>query len=297
MYSRFFLAIAIIQFFHVFSTIAPGVAVLPLVFIVVVTGLKDGYEDFKRHQADSRVNQSTVWVLAGGGWTNTNAMKPKSKTFIRGLLGDNASGSTKKKRRKSQIYQPNDVQYDNKYEQDSIIYDGKAARPHWKRTLWEDVRVGDFVKLEDGDSFPGDLLICSTSEEEDVAFVETKNLDGETNLKSRHAVPALVQLQTAADCVNANPFRINCDRPDTDMYRLNANVECDGAKTAVDISTTLLRGTVLRNTRWVIGIVLFTGMDTKIILNAGNTPSKRSRVERQMNPQVYVESTIPTVLH
>ena len=49
-----------------------------------------------------------------------------------------------------------------------------------------------------------------------------------------------------------------------------------------------LRGTVLRNTRWAIGVVLFTGEDTKIVLNSGATPSKRSRVERQMNPQVYV---------
>lgn len=285
---RFFLAIAIIQFFRVFSTIAPGVAVLPLVFIVVVTGLKDGYEDFKRHQADSRVNQSTVWVLAGGGWTNPNVMKPKSKTFIRGLLGDSFSSSSKRKGRKTTPrYQLHDVQYDDKYERDSTIYNEKAERPHWRRTLWEDVRVGDFVKLEDGDSIPGDLLICSTSEEEDVAFVETKNLDGETNLKSRHAVPTLVQLQTTTDCVDAPPFRINCDRPDTDMYRLNANVELDGEKTAVDISMSLLRGTVLRNTRWVIGVVLFTGLDTKIVLNSGNTPSKRSRVERQMNPQVY----------
>jgi phospholipid-translocating ATPase len=50
---------------------------------------------------------------------------------------------------------------------------------------------------------------------------------------------------------------------------------------------TLLRGTVLRNTEWVIGIVLYTGMDTKIVLNSGGTPSKRTKVERQMNPQVY----------
>ncbi|KAK2466656.1 hypothetical protein APHAL10511_000914 [Amanita phalloides] len=286
----FFLAIAVIQFFRVFSTIAPGVAILPLAFIVAVTALKDGYEDFKRHQADSRVNQSTAWVLVGGGWTNPNAVKPKSKTFIKGLLGNDLSGSAKKgkKGKKAHGYQLNDVQFDDKYEQYAGIIDDKTARPHWKRVLWEDVRVGDFLKLEDGDFLPADMMICSTSEEEDVAFVETKNLDGETNLKSRHAVPSLVHLRTAADCVNAGSFQINCDRPDTDLYRFNANVERDGEKTAVDSSTTLLRGTVLRNTNWLIGIVLFTGLDTKIVLNSGNTPSKRSRVEREMNPQVFL---------
>ena len=84
---------------------------------------------------------------------------------------------------------------------------------------------------------------------------------------------------------------VECDRPDTNLYKLNAAVvTADGQKTAVDTNMVLLRGTVLRNTQWVIGVVLFTGEDTKIVLNSGATPSKRSRVERQMNPQVYVIS-------
>ncbi|KAF8630454.1 hypothetical protein AX17_005431 [Amanita inopinata Kibby_2008] len=284
----FFLGIAIIQFFSVFSTIAPGVAILPLVFIVAVTGLKDGYEDFKRHQSDSRVNQSTVWVLEGGGWKNPNSMKPKSRTFIRGLMPGSFSSAKGKKGQKAPAYQHNIIEFDDKLSHATDLYDDKGARPHWRKTLWEDVRVGDFVKLVEGESLPGDVIICSTSEEEDVAFVETKNLDGETNLKSRHAVPTLTHLRTATDCANAKPFQINCDRPETDLYRLNANVEYDGQKTPVDISMTLLRGTLLKNTSWVIGVVLFTGLDTKIVLNSGNTPSKRSRVERQMNPQVFL---------
>ena len=72
------------------------------------------------------------------------------------------------------------------------------------------------------------------------------------------------------------------------MYKLNAAVVRNGQKSPVDIQMVLLRGTVLRNTDWVIGLVLFTGVDTKIVLNSGGTPSKRSKVERQINPQVYV---------
>jgi phospholipid-translocating ATPase len=74
------------------------------------------------------------------------------------------------------------------------------------------------------------------------------------------------------------------------MYRLNGNVAMNKQTSPVDISMTLLRGTVLRNTKWVIGVVLFTGLDSKIVLNSGGTPSKRSKVERQMNFQVYVVS-------
>lgn len=165
-----------------------------------------------------------------------------------------------------------------------------GSRPHaahWKQTMWEDIRVGDFVKIMENESIPADVLICSTSEEENVAYVETKNLDGETNLKSRNAVPHLTHLNTAEQCSNSqNSLQIDCGRPDSDMFKLNATVGVGKERSTVDISMTLLRGTVLKNTSWVIGVVLFTGHDTKIVQNSGGTPSKRSKVERQMNPQV-----------
>lgn len=64
----------------------------------------------------------------------------------------------------------------------------------------------------------------------------------------------------------------------------------------VTLETTLLRGCVLRNTAWVIGVVMFTGHDTKIVQNSGGTPSKRSKVERQMNPQVLFNLSILAVI-
>ncbi len=51
----------------------------------------------------------------------------------------------------------------------------------------------------------------------------------------------------------------------------------------IGIDNLLLRGSTLRNTKWVIGVVLFTGSETKIMLNSGITPSKRSRITRELN--------------
>lgn len=144
-----------------------------------------------------------------------------------------------------------------------------------------------------------DILILATSEEEDVCYIETKNLDGETNLKSRHGVTGLEHLSTADACSHER-LRIDLDAPDVNMYRLNGaavtldTLDKDGqpAIHPVTLETTLLRGCLLKNTAWVTGIVLFTGQDTKIIQNSGGTPSKRSKVERQMNPQVLLNLTI-----
>ena len=243
--------------------------------------MKDGYEDYKRHQSDNRVNYSQVLALAGGNWSNPNVSEPKSRDFMRNILQNLRISSSSPK---------NAIQSDPEFDYDTSEKQ-RIDDPHWMKTSWEDLRVGDFVKILDNESIPADILICATSEEEDVAFVETKNLDGETNLKSRHAVPSLRTFRDAKACANSDSsFQIQCDRPDTNMYRLNGNVVMDKQTSPVDLSMTLLRGTVLRNTEWVIGVVLFTGLDTKIVLNSGGTPSKRSRVERQMNPQVCVVS-------
>jgi phospholipid-translocating ATPase len=248
-------------------------------------------------------------------------MKKKNKTFVRGIVPvskkapkvpstptDIEAGNSQP--RPEALAENGDVEYDDLHEEGidhSLHLFGHHAdseRPHWKKTTWEDVRVGDFVKIKENQSFPADILIISTSEPENVAYVETKNLDGETNLKSRNAASALTHLRTARDCANVkNRFRLDCDRPDVSMFKLNASLIVNrmdkeaGDKEKekgeepltypIDMQMVLLRGTVLRNTGWVIGVVMYTGEDTRIVMNSGGTPSKRSKVERQMNPQVY----------
>jgi phospholipid-translocating ATPase len=310
---RFFLGIAILQFNNKFSTISPGLVILPLLIVLTITAAKDAYEDVKRHHSDRRVNHSTVRVLAGGGWVNPNAMGRKARTFVRGIVpsggkpkavklntssdsGDTVAEQGQAKQQEPQGNSQHHASMESPISLDDISESHAPhlfgdhdpnTRPHWRKTLWEDVHVGDFVKIVNHEALPADILICATSEGDNVAFVETKNLDGETNLKSRHAVQALTHIRSAADCANRrNAFAVDCDRPDTNMFRLNATVRIGKDAVPVDLQMALLRGTVLRNTEWVIGVVLYTGEDTKIILNSGGTPSKRSKVERQMNPQV-----------
>ena len=48
----------------------------------------------------------------------------------------------------------------------------------------------------------------------------------------------------------------------------------------------LLRGAVIRNTEWALGVAVFTGNDTKLVQNAFDTPSKFSQLDRLMNKTV-----------
>ncbi|ORY86933.1 hypothetical protein BCR37DRAFT_131180 [Protomyces lactucae-debilis] len=167
---------------------------------------------------------------------------------------------------------------------------GKAI---WKKNYWKNVRVGDLVKLRNDDQIPADLVVLSTSEADGACYVETKNLDGETNLKIRHGLRAASKIKTPADCEAAG-FAIDSEGPSPNLYNYSAlarwqvqdpsNPHLFEEKVEpISAETLLLRGCSLRNTRWVIGIVVFTGDDTKIMQNGGLTPSKRSRIARELN--------------
>lgn len=165
----------------------------------------------------------------------------------------------------------------------------------WERTLWKKLEVGDIVLLQEDEQVPADMVLLNSSDPDGNAFVETKNLDGETNLKVRKCLKATSSIQTEDDIEHAR-FVIDCEPPHANLYAFNALLKFQqSGKTMVEPITAnelLLRGCALRNTDWAIGIVVFTGSDTKIMLNGGETPSKRSKIEKETNVNVAVNFVI-----
>ncbi|MBN4881787.1 hypothetical protein H3292_23435, partial [Providencia stuartii] len=52
---------------------------------------------------------------------------------------------------------------------------------------WTHIRVGDVVRVASSETLPADMVLLATSDPSGVAHVQTVNLDGETNLKTRYA--------------------------------------------------------------------------------------------------------------
>ncbi|KZV55885.1 phospholipid-transporting ATPase 8 [Dorcoceras hygrometricum] len=157
----------------------------------------------------------------------------------------------------------------------------------FKDTRCKNLRVGDLVKVYKDEYFPADLLLISSSYEDGICYVETTNLDGETNLKVKHAVDVTSSLHDDNDYKKFKAI-IKCEDPNEDLYSFIGTIWYDGLQYPLSLQQILLRDSKLRNTEYVYGVVVFTGHDTKVLQNATDPPSKRSKIERKMDKIVYI---------
>uniref|UniRef100_A0A8B9S1Y1 Phospholipid-transporting ATPase n=1 Tax=Accipiter nisus TaxID=211598 RepID=A0A8B9S1Y1_9AVES len=158
----------------------------------------------------------------------------------------------------------------------------------WQNIMWKEVAVGDIVKVTNGQHLPADMIIISSSEPQAMCYIETANLDGETNLKIRQGLSQTASLQSREELMKVSG-RIECEGPNRHLYDFTGNLRLDGqSPVPVGPDQILLRGAQLRNTQWVLGIVVYTGHDTKLMQNSTKAPLKRSNVEKVTNMQILV---------
>lgn len=320
----YFLFLSILQMIPSISQSGGTPTILmPLIFVVVVNGVKDFVEDYKRKQSDSRENKTKCFSVGGG------------------------------------------------YESSKIV-------------CWEEIKPGDVIKVYKDEYFPADLVLVYSSNKNGVAYVETKNLDGETNLKYKESVKNSYRLlknfktEYEKENVIKKTFGVlQCDKPNAHMYDFEGiyyyesrtsvvnfdgneisgeknytdnayNIENnfdrtyskDGIKditqggdlqekqlstthnqadprisyiedvsgyldkshtnnfnppisghntitpVPLDYNNLLLRGSSLRNTEFIYGVVVYAGHNSKIMLNSLTARSKQSRVFKIMNSQL-----------
>ncbi|XP_023814753.1 phospholipid-transporting ATPase IA isoform X4 [Oryzias latipes] len=158
----------------------------------------------------------------------------------------------------------------------------------WEIVHWEKVEVGDIIKVNGSDFVPADAVILSSSEPQGMCYIETSNLDGETNLKIRQGLQATAELKDI-DSLMRLSGRMECESPNLHLYEFVGNIRLHG-HSAVPLGPDqiLLRGAQLRNTQWIHGVVVYTGHDTKLMQNSTRPPLKLSNVERITNFQILV---------
>ncbi|XP_057715089.1 probable phospholipid-transporting ATPase VD isoform X2 [Corythoichthys intestinalis] len=148
---------------------------------------------------------------------------------------------------------------------------------------WKDVQVGDFVHLSCNDIIPADILLLYSSDPHGTCFIETANLDGETNLKQRQIVSGL-PVQGREFNPESFHSRIECDNPNNDLSTFRGFMELSGGThVGLDNNNLLLRSCTIRNTETVVGVVVYAGHETKSMMNNSGPKCKRSNLEKRLN--------------
>ena len=199
----FYLLISVLSCFHALWPFGPWVQVLPLLFVLAVSTLKEGFEYHARMKADKRTNESITYRLT-----------------VEGLL---------------------------------------------EELLWQDVRVGDILQLRNRDLVPADLILLCSSTDGGSCFVDTAQLDGEANLKMRQPLNVTSWIKDGAITNSLQGF-VTVEPPNvrlTDPLRGHLELK-DQERLPLSKAQFLMRGCSIRNTTWVVGLVVYTGHDTKI---------------------------------
>uniref|UniRef100_A0A8C2H5C9 Phospholipid-transporting ATPase n=1 Tax=Cyprinus carpio TaxID=7962 RepID=A0A8C2H5C9_CYPCA len=152
-----------------------------------------------------------------------------------------------------------------------------------KSEKWMNVQVGDIVKLENNEFVTADLLLLSSSEPLNLIYIETAELDGETNLKVKQALTLTGDLGNDIQKLAAFNGEVRCEPPNNRLDKFTGTLTVRGETFALDNERILLRGCTLRNTEWCFGLVVFGGPDTKLMQNSGKSIFKRTSIDHLMN--------------
>ncbi len=152
----------------------------------------------------------------------------------------------------------------------------------------KDIKCGDIVQVERDSTFPCDLLFLYSNSDNGTCHVKTSNLDGETNLKIRYVPSDLPCFKDETDLNNLRGV-INCEKPNARLYEFNGKLITNKLnEIPLSNENILLRGTCLKIASIIYGCAIYTGCDTKMMLNSKFKSNKLSCVEKRLNKFVII---------
>nr|XP_021490106.1 phospholipid-transporting ATPase FetA [Meriones unguiculatus] len=159
-----------------------------------------------------------------------------------------------------------------------ILVNGRVEKDKWMN-----VQVGDIIKLENDHPVTADVLLLSSSEPYGLTYIETADLDGETNLKVKQAISVTSDMEDNLELLSAFNGEIRCELPNNKLDKFSGTLSYLGDTYFLDHERLLLRGCIIRNTDWCYGLVIYTGPDTKLMQNSGQSTFKRTHIDHLMN--------------
>ncbi|OAF65454.1 hypothetical protein A3Q56_06834 [Intoshia linei] len=144
---------------------------------------------------------------------------------------------------------------------------------------YDQIHVGDIVFLQNGSFVMADLLILSSSEPCGLAYIDTNKLDGETNLKLKSALAETNVMEDDLTQLSNFKSAITCEMPNNNIGAWNGRINFNNVTYAINLGQFIMRGSYIKNTEWICGVVIYTGNETKYLMNSHRTKFKVTLVD------------------
>ncbi|EHB02299.1 Putative phospholipid-transporting ATPase IH [Heterocephalus glaber] len=295
----YFLIIFLVQLI-IDTPTSPVTSGLPLFFVITVTAIKQGYEDWLRHKADNAMNQCPVHFIQHGKLVRKQSRKlrvgdivmvKEDETFPCDLifLSSNRADGTCHVTTASL-----DGESSHKAPDSSA---GAALGPRG-RAIWAELRERNEEQSQQPrsshglykpgkHSAPRAAPWCSSYRTDRPKCLVVKEPTFAVLLATHYAVQDTKGFHTEED-IDALHATIECEQPQPDLYKFVGRINVysdlgDPVVRPLGSENLLLRGATLKNTERIFGVAIYTGMETKMALNYQSKSQKRSAVEKSMN--------------
>lgn len=196
----------------------------------------------------------------------------------------------------------------------STLYSVLSSLPHshhastspFRSVPSSKLKVGDLVQLEKNARVPADLLLLRCSDPSGACFVRTDQLDGETDWKLRVAVSPTQGLASDADLLDVRGT-VTADPPTKDIHTFNGSIELTdlGESTAAGSAPLPKEPLTSENMLWAntvlaagsaIGLVVYTGRETRAVMNTSQPGTKVGLLDHEINRLAKILCTVTFAL-
>ena len=286
----YFMVVAIMQMIPGWSTTGQYTTIIPLCIFMSISMAREGFDDWKRHGHDKEENSKLTTViredeeLSNFDTHSINTILTETISVVPGRVSNSAAGLPSLSANSSL----SDLE-DSLSSSENLLFTNADAMRRYNlkemSTKWKNVKVGDIVKISENEWFPADVILIATSGDDlQEAFVETMALDGETNMKSKFPHPEISKRARTAPGLKNLYTLITTEDPNIDLYNFEASFYMNEQVYPLGPENVVYRGSILRNTESVLGIVVFTGEETKIRMNNIKNPrTKAPKLQKNIN--------------
>jgi len=142
----------------------------------------------------------------------------------------------------------------------------------------QDLRVGHIITIHSGSRVPADLILLKTSDPVGTSFIKTTQLDGETDWKLRRSLPFAQVIED----LFSHSFSFETEPPNASIYEFSGKVVFDGAEHSIGVDSTIWADAVVACGS-IIGIVVYSGSETRSSMNGTPSSPKIGKVDREIN--------------